>query len=315
MDLRLLMTLTITATVSDSFGASTAVTAYAMQSGYNNVNNWPGSTNRPVSSGQTLKWIGPIGGGVSTTSDIQQTATLVSGSIPGNVNGATYVGLDVEGTVTITANNVTMRACRFRGGGYSGINISKAVSGLTIEDCEIDGTGSNDGSGLLPGSPTAGLLGSNCIVRRCNIHSWCNGISFGWGPLTIIDNWINSLLTTSGSGHMNGIQYNGSSIGAINIQHNQIENNNNQTDCVMLDDFYGQVSNVTVNNNRLLGGGDFCIYLDCHFNNTKPVNVVVTNNRFAITSPWYAAGYHDFNPNYPNTYSGNVDDVTGQTVS
>jgi hypothetical protein len=287
------------------------------KSGYDNLSNWPGATNRPVFADGKLSWIGPVGGGPSTSNDQSQSISLTaSGNLHLTIAGQIIVGKDIAGTVQVSANDITIRQCRIRASAFWLCSIDGGVDGLTLEDCEIDGiNGHTDGctAVYVGNTGSAGKLGANCVVRRCNIHGACNGMSVGHGPITFVDNWVNGM-ATSGSGHMNGIQHNGGDLGQINIQHNTIENNKNQTDCIMLDDFYGQIKNVLVDRNLLRGGGAFCIYLDTHFGGTKPVNIIVTNNAMQKTSPFYAAGYHNFNPNYPNTYSGNYDYLTNVAI-
>jgi hypothetical protein len=309
-----LMSLTIPIDAADD--AVTLPDQVVVAAGYNNLTNWPGASNRPVTTGEVLNWIGPSAGGPSAANDVAQSVTLKASGRVTLAAGQTISGLDISGTIT-AASNATLKRCRVRtGSAYSLVSIPTRIANFVMEDCEIDGVnGSTDGASAINPGGGVGVLGSGCIIRRCNIHGVCNGISFGEGPLHVIDNWINSLATSS-SGHMNGIQYNGGAGNAqINIQHNTIENTNNQTDCIMLDDYYGTVQGVTINNNLLRGGGAYTLYLDCHFNNTTPSNVVVTNNAFQITSPYYAAGYHDFNPNYPNVFTGNYDFVTSAPVT
>lgn len=304
----------ITVTNKAGLSASTSVQALiAASGGYDNIANFPGGLNRPVTVGETMSFIAPAAGGPSTPNDIQQTLLLVphSGGLT-MVAGQSYRGLDISGPVT-GATGAKMSGCRIKtGSAFALVTIPQGCANCVIEDCEIDGVkGATDGCSAII-TPGTGALGAGNIIRRCNIHGVCNGVSLGFGPLTIKDNWINALATSS-SGHINGIQYNGGAgVAGLVIDHNRIENLNGQTDCVMIDDFYGAVNGVTVNNNQLIGGGDYSLYLDCHFRGTAPVNVTVTNNR--VDKKSNIGGYWDFNPHPPNIFSGNVDDVTGKAI-
>jgi hypothetical protein len=95
----------------------------------------------------------------------------------------------------------------------------------------------------------------------------------------------------------------------LNIQHNTIINQQDQTDAIMIDNYFGAVNNVTVNNNYL-SGGSYTVYSDGQFNSNPITNVSFTNN--VIGKGGY--GYHAFNKNNP-VFTGNVDAVTGQPIN
>ena len=77
----------------------------------------------------------------------------------------------------------------------------------------------------------------------------------------------------------------------------------------MIDNYFGSVSNVVVDNNILRGGG-FTVYSDGQFNGGTISGVKFTNNR--LKKGYY--GYASIVKNSP-TVSGNVDDVTGNAIS
>jgi len=76
------------------------------------------------------------------------------------VDGTVVENVDVKGTITIEANNVTIRNFRVDGewSRWYGIHVPPGVSGVLIEDGEIIHTKS------------AGLYGEGLTARRLNIH-------------------------------------------------------------------------------------------------------------------------------------------------
>lgn len=285
-------------------------------------------------SGTTLTWVGPSGGGANNGHPVQQSRTLTaSGALVLSTANQVIQGLDISSVsgpaVEINANNVTLKQCRIICGGFEVLSVDGNITGVIIEDCEFDGQSGTDGSSalILGAASNNGTQGSSgpLTIRRTNIHSCCNGISCemnapSGGTILIQDNYIHGL-TTSGTGHVNGFQYNGGVGGSVklDLEHNAIENNypgnvtqpGAQTDCVMVDDAGGgPIQDITVNNNLLRGGGDFCIYLDTHFNGSTITNVNYTNNAMQMTAPFPANGYHDFNPTAPTTFTGNYDYIT-----
>jgi len=71
----------------------------------------------------------------------------------------------------------------------------------------------------------------------------------------------------------------------------------------MIDNFFGAISNISVNNN-LLSGGDFTVYDDAHFNSNPITGVSFTNNHLGSGQ----FGTTDFNGTNP-TFTGNVNDA------
>ena len=55
-----------------------------------------------------------------------------SESLAINTAGAIIEGLDMQGTVTINANNVTLKNCKVTGGGWAVINITSGKTGVVI---------------------------------------------------------------------------------------------------------------------------------------------------------------------------------------
>lgn len=236
---------------------------------------WPNETNTGVRSGVSLT---PSGGVVVTRSD-----TVIS-------------GLDIKGGVYIKASNVTLIDSKVTSASFYIVRIEPGVTGTVIQNCEINGTGKeNDGS--------YGIIGQGTFIAN-NIYNVENGIGVSGADTLIRDNYIHDLLA-SGSPHYDGIQVDGGNSN-LTIQHNTVINSYTQTSAVMIDNYFGPVSNVTVENNILIGGG-YTVYSDGQFNGGSIVGVSFTNNRMG-RGKW---GYRSFVKNTPS-WRGNVDHVTGR---
>ncbi len=225
------------------------------------------------------------------------TVLTASGSLIINTAGTVIDSLNISGTVTINANNVTVRRSLIRGSDFSIINIGASVTGTLIENVEIDGQGSGAGTNAINGAAT---------VRFSNIYGVENGMNVT-GSSTLSDNYIHGLLAP-GSPHYDGIQIDGG-VSNVVVQHNTINlAEHDQTSAVMVDNYFGPISNVAVTGNRVIGGG-YTVYSDGQFTGGTISGVSFTNNRFG-KGYW---GYASINRSSP-VWSGNVDDVTGAAI-
>ncbi len=178
--------------------------------GYDNLANWPDASNRPVYSvgSNTLRWIGPIGGGASTSSDVAQSQILtpVAGSFSTSSNNQVITYQNFAGEVHIVHTGVTFQGCVFNGG-TSFTVVSVENTGAVIEDCVVapstqkfDGI-SRDGTAVVDGA----------LIRRCNLYGMENCINNSVRNTTIIDCWFNKLNDGIGSPHIDGIEFYGGS--------------------------------------------------------------------------------------------------------
>jgi hypothetical protein len=230
-----------------------------------------------------------------------------SGSLTVSTAGAVVDGLDVSGTIYVSANNVTIKRSRVRASAFAAIQIRSGVTGVRVEDCEIDGRGTSGGA-----TNSMGVIGPVTVLRS-NIYGVENGVTPESGSL-VQDSYIHDL-GAPGSPHYDGIQIDGG-LSNIVVRHNNIVVSQSQTSAVMIDNYFGPTSNITVDNNRLVGGG-FTVYSDGQFGSSSPrggtggtiSGVSFTNNRLGKGS----AGYANIVKNTP-AWSGNVDDATGQSL-
>jgi hypothetical protein len=208
--------------------------------------------------------------------------------------GAVIKDLDIRGAVYINAPNVILERCRITNAGFAVVKIAPGITGTTIQDTEINGVGDEN-----EGSNGIWDLGSKSGFRRNRIYNVENGIVPGNGDL-IQDNYIYSL-RASGSPHYDGIQIDGG-LSDIQIRHNTIINDHGQTSTVMIDNYFGPIANIIVDDNILVGGG-YTIYVDGQFNTNPISGVLITNNHMG-SGYW---GITDFNRTAP-IYAGNVND-------
>src|SRR5690606_7927239 len=101
--------------------------------------------------------------------------------------------------LTITAGNVTLRNCWFKGGGFWNVLV-RAGAVLIIEDCEI-GDASRVGERGIGGD-------GRIIARRLYIHSVEDGIKMS--PDSIFEDcWVGNLNSSRSSPHADACQNDG----------------------------------------------------------------------------------------------------------
>ncbi len=165
-----------------------------------------------------------------------------------NVAGATYDGCLFRGSISVQANNITIKNSKIAGGrvdtGYG------KQSGLVLMDVEIDGE-NNDPNGQ------SAIGNDNYTCIRCNVWRTGRGAAIG-SNVVLRDSWFHDFFKTPGA-HQSAIGSNGG-------QNNQIIHNNldcQDTSCsgalVMYGDF-DPVNNVLVQNNLFNSPGSYCTY-------------------------------------------------------
>jgi hypothetical protein len=233
----------------------------------------PGPTNTGVPAGTTL---------------------TPSGSIRVTTDGAIVEGLDINGTITVLADDVTIRKVRITTGDYYPIRyFDNGNTGLVVEDSEIASTS---------GNATSGIAFANYTARRLNVHGSSDGLKADSNVL--IENcWIHDLSNGAGE-HNDGVQSTGGK--AVTIRHNSISGASNA--CVQTGDENAATEDLTVECNWLDGGG---YTLNIRGTGaTRPKNTRIVDNRFghgAAYGPWVI---DDPNP----VVTGNVYDDTGAPI-
>ena len=172
-----------------------------------------------------------------------------SGSISVTTPGTIIENLDITGSITIDASNVTVRNVRVRGNGAKyliNIESSGGHRGIVIEDVELNGNG----------IATQGIVHGGYTARRVNIHGTEDGIRAG-SNVVLEDSWIHDLRhdgAFTDAPHHDAVQ----SIGGTNIvlRGNNLEGPfRAQTSAIIMHaHLAGPLRNVLIENNRLSGG-------------------------------------------------------------
>ena len=260
---------------------------------------FPTSTNTGVPAGTPTKTVpGQVSSGPGWACNSACGYLEVSG------DGANLSGLKVNGNIDVSANNVTINHVKINCGGDGSMGISLChTSGVTIENSNINGlnTGANR---LMVGIKDIYGDDTGTTVEGNNITKTATDVQIYAG--TIENNYMAQHGMVTGD-DVNGVTTNGDDQPLL-IQHNTILNNYIQTDAVGLFQDFSDVSNVTINDNFLAGGG-YTIYGGTGGDGPTS-NIVVTNN--TISTMYYPhGGYYGpataFNPaGTGNVWSGNA---------
>lgn len=177
---------------------------------------------------------------------------------------------DLTGNIDVVGKNVIIRCGRIRTAGDYGITSSNRVGSYVVDGVEIQGvstSGSNSAAIVHYGTWTA---------KRVNVWRFRDGIKVGTNQ-TVEDSWIHDLWKTDGS-HNDGFQ----SVGGSNVKilRNRIEGPyQSSTSALILGSDGGPLSNYTIDDNFLSGGG-FTIYIGGPMGMPTPQNMKVRNNVF-----------------------------------
>lgn len=220
------------------------------------------------------------------------------GSITVTKSGTVLQNLNITGALMINASNVTVRNSRVTTDDFAVIRIKSGMSGVLIDHVEVNGLGTSGSENSM------GIMGP-ATITWCDIHGTENGVTPESGSV-LKNSYIHSL-GAPGSPHYDGVQIDGG-LSNITIEHNTVLNGFDQTSAVMIDNYFGPISDIVVNDN-LLGGGGYTVYSDGSFNNGSISGVVYSNNRLR-------SGYYGYSllRNGSVRFSGNVDDATSRAV-
>lgn len=201
------------------------------------------------------------------------TVLAPSGSITVAQAGAVVEDLDIDGSITVLANDVTIRRVRVRSGDFYPIRyIDNDNTGLVVEDSEIEGT-SDDA--------TSSVAFVNYTARRLNIHGAADGFKADANVL-IEDSWIHDLRNGPDQ-HNDGVQSTGGA--GVTLRNNWISGASNAA--VQTGDEGGATENLTIQCNWL-GGGGYTLNIR-GTGATTPKNTRIIDNVFARDAaygPW-----------------------------
>jgi hypothetical protein len=223
-------------------------------------------------------------------------------------------GRDIRGTVTVSANDVTIRNSRIHSsanGNYIGVSVVGGATGTKVFNNEI--YTDNNGGGLN------GIDANQ--VQACGnyVHGFENGMTVGGGSI-VQSNFIERLTTPSVGPHPDGIEvYEGSNIQVLGNNILMTDASGNwlkATGAINVTSEYSNTSNVTISGNWM-GGGSFTLYVrqSSAANGFNYSGIKITDNR------WYGSpsrGYALYGPMSSDggisEFSGNVWDATGGLV-
>ena len=181
-----------------------------------------------------------------------------SGSITVTKRGAIIDGRDLHGSITVLADDVTIRNTRITSGSYYPIRYGeKDNTGLLVEDTEIIGTSPN---------VTSGIAFAHYTALRVNVHGTADGLKVEDG-VVVRDSFVHDLAFGTDT-HNDGMQSTGGH--DIEIVHNTVLAKGGVS-CLMFGGENGAPSNILVDDN-LLNGGNYSIYLDPHGEDRTIVN-------------------------------------------
>jgi len=235
-----------------------------------------------------------------------------SGLITVTVAGTVIDSVQCPGIV-VKANNVTIRRSLIQGSGDgvalidTGDTSNGIYTGILVEDCEFDGQNSGIQRGI-------GMQGFTLL--RCNVHGVMQGVVMN-KDIVVQDCWIHDPNYASTT-HKEAVLSNGGN--NFTITHNNLHYDQSSTVSAAVSLFgdFAAISNVTVTNN-LLNGGGYEIYAGTEAGKAFPTasNVVVTGNTFG-TKYGPLGGWAGFAADWAagngNSWSGNVTD-TGAEVN
>jgi hypothetical protein len=247
-----------------------------------------GATN-PLNARSHLGYPDATDTGVPAGTSLKPTVGFTAGT-----NNAVYDGLDIRGTVTVTATNVTIKNSKIRDVGFFGVDVEGGS--VTLQNVEIDCGG--------PGSK--GILNGGFTAFRVNIHNCEDGVFADQG-FTIRDSYIHDLATSPVS-HNDGIQ----SADAINVTivHNTIYGTD--TSAVNLNQNTGGplAQNALVKDNLLAGGG-WTLYCPAE----ASTNVQIADNAFSTKFFPKVGGFGPATDCGRVIQSGNVYHETGEPIT
>jgi hypothetical protein len=191
-------------------------------------------------------------------------------------NGAILSNLYIPYNLDVSASNVTIDNVEIVVTGNSfGISLRHARN-VTIENSEIYSPYNSGPNRLQVGIKDIYADSSDTKVIGNNIWNTATGIALSEGLIT--DNYIHDLAYNSGD-HVNGIASKAGDPAGLSIVHNTVFNPRGQTDAIQLSQDFGPQLNCLITNN-LLAGGAYSLYGGAS-GLAIPVNIVITNNRFA----------------------------------
>lgn len=232
-----------------------------------------------------------------------------------DTNGAVLKGLDVSGTIEVTASNVTIENVRvLQDGDTWGIGLYHS-NNVTISHCEVYSAYGSGANRLEVGIKDIYGDAVGTTIQATNIWHASTGIQISAG--LIKDNYIHDMGYVDGD-HIDGFASDAGRGEGLTIDHNTILDQMDQTTAIGLFEDFGPQLNAVVENN-LIAGGSYSLYGGANTNGQPTSNIRVIGNRFARL--YFPTGgvfgpVASFDPGGTgNVWQGNIWDDTGQIIS
>jgi len=171
----------------------------------------------------------------------------------------------IDGSLRVTAANVTIKNCQIVYNSWWGID-AEGAKNIVIQDCDIVGPGYN-------GHSTAAILGSGTFLRN-DISGVEHGITLTSGSSVVRGNYIHDGGSNLEDPHIGGVSLKGGQSGVV-IDGNTIIGKD--TSDVFLQDIFGPISDVEITNNYLAGNSGYPIYVEGRFGNGT-TDVTISGN-------------------------------------
>jgi hypothetical protein len=209
--------------------------------------------------------------------------TKMSGDIVITTPGTVLQNVDLDGYVTIKADNVTIKNSILRGGATATTGKALVQSWNNAKNLVIKDTT------LVPRHPSAwvdGISGKDMTIQRVDISGTVDAVKVIGSNVTITDSRLHDALYMSsgvtyqsdGTTHNDGVQVEGG--GNITISGNTINGFHNAA--IMVTQNAALITGITINNNTLSLGG--CTINMSEKSKGPLAGVSVTSNKFGVNN-------------------------------
>jgi len=207
----------------------------------------------------------------ATTAGVQSGTTLkpYTGPMIINTNGAVIENVIIDGTLTVKAENVTIKNCVIQNFSWWGIEGEHSPN-LRVEHCDFKGLGRTTAT-------NSAILGSGTFIGN-DIQGVSIGIQLTDGASVVRDNYIHDLVNNIADPHYDGITALGRQDHVL-IEHNTIfAPEDHGTASLLIANIFGPVNDVVVRNNLMFGNPSYAWYSNASSSGGPITGVVVEDN-------------------------------------
>lgn len=207
----------------------------------------------------------------ASTTGVKSGSTLTTYTGPMNItkDGTVIENAIINGTLSVKAANVTIKNSIIQNFSTWGVEGENAAN-LRIENSDFIGLGRTQVT-------NSAILGSGTFVGN-DIQGVAIGIQLTDGASTVRGNYIHDLSSTQSDAHYDGITALGRQSNVL-IEHNSIfAPQDHGTASILIQNFFGPVSNLTVRDNLMTGDPSYTMYVDASRSGGPITGVVIENN-------------------------------------